>query len=1116
MIGIPAPAMHAMDGTAQLQRLLTAPWRREFSKSALERGMEFAAQGDVLSTEVLPEPDRLRINAEVAGTEGEPFAVELVVSFAGRAVKLGSTCTCATAQRCKHAAAVLCRLEEDIERAAPTAEDRSALEPWTRWFDRVAMLGEDTRDTSGAEQVLVFISDAAADAAPIPVLRVRPTWLKRLPGGALGEPVPFAAGALSARDWGPLLDDRQHDLMARILLMPGAYHLGSHGHSLEGRRGERLLRDLLATQRCHFKRSSGPALSLGEPQPVDWRWRVLSDGSQRLEAVTVHGRHVARAEGLWYIDEAEARVGPLQCSPVALLAVLDAPALRPELTTTIAERWTGVAQLSGLPVPILLDAPEVLRTEPLPTLRLMNMVLKRPVEAPARPYENLVYAEFGFDYGGIALPAESLSRRENRVLDGKPVTIERDIAREREATARLRRAGLIAATSSRDAMVVSSGRLRAAHYVIANGRLDRAEVLLDAVPALRAAGFRVEFSPEFPLELLESPGEWSAKLSGDGATGWFDLELSVTVEGERIALLPILLKALADRSLPRDGDDDDGVWYAPFDERRRLPLPRARVRALVAPLVEWLDEAKPGRTRLQVPRAAITAVAELDDAGVALDPRTRERLRTALAELKPSADAPPPAVPEGFDAQLREYQLEGLRWLDFLARAGIGGVLADDMGLGKTVQVLAHIWARRLAAPEGPPCLVVCPTSVLLNWREQAERFVPRMKLLTLRGADREALYPRIPEYDVVVTSYSLLARDRELLAQQVFDLAVFDEAQAIKNAKAKTAQAARDIQSQRKLAVTGTPLENHLGELWAQFDLVLPGLLGNERAFARFYRTPIEKHGEVAQQQRLNRRIAPFVLRRTKSEVARELPPKTEIVQRVELEGRQRELYETLRLAMHDRVREAVAARGLAQSGIVVIDALLKLRQVCCDPRLVKLERAAEIEQSAKLDALLEMLEPLIADGRRILLFSQFTSMLDLIEQHLLEHHWRYVRLDGTTVDRETPINRFSRGDVPLFLLSLKAGGTGLNLTAADTVIHYDPWWNPAAETQATDRAHRIGQDKPVFVYKLICAGTVEERIQALQQRKAELARAVLDGGSTGSLDFAQEDLDALFAPLG
>jgi SNF2 family DNA or RNA helicase len=390
------------------------------------------------------------------------------------------------------------------------------------------------------------------------------------------------------------------------------------------------------------------------------------------------------------------------------------------------------------------------------------------------------------------------------------------------------------------------------------------------------------------------------------------------------------------------------------------------------------------------------------------------------------------------------------------------------------------------------------------------------MKLLVLRGAEREALYPRIPEVDLVVTSYSLLARDRELLAQQRFDLAVFDEAQAIKNAKAKTAQAAREIGAQRKLAVTGTPLENHLGELWAQFDLVLPGLLGNERAFAKYYRTPIEKHGDAQQQARLNRRIAPFVLRRTKGEVARELPPKTEIVQRVELEGRQRELYETLRLAMHERVREAVAARGLAQSGIVVIDALLKLRQVCCDPRLVKLDRVAEIEQSAKLDALIEMLEPLIEDGRRILLFSQFTSMLDLIEQHLLEHHWRYVRLDGATVDRETPINRFSRGDVPLFLLSLKAGGTGLNLTAADTVIHYDPWWNPAAETQATDRAHRIGQDKPVFVYKLICAGTVEERIKALQQRKSELARAVLDGGSSGALDFEQEDLDALFAPLG
>jgi len=1106
-----------MDGTAQLQRLLTSPWRREFTRSALDRGMEYASQGDVLSTEIVTEAQGLRIQAEVASSEGEPFAVELLVGLNERQLRLGTTCTCAVGNRCKHAAAVLHRLEDDAERSAPIAEDPAALEPWTRWFERVAMLGEDTRPSSGAagEQVLVFVIDAATDSAPIPVLRVRPTWLKRLPGGQLGEPLPFAAGAMSAREWGPLLDDHQHDLMARVLLMTGAYHQGSHGFSLEGRRGERLLQELLATQRCHFKRSTAPALGLGEALPVEWRWHVLSDGSQRLEATSVPGRQVARAEGLWYVDETEARIGPLLSTPVALLAALDAPALRPEHTASIASQWADLPQLAGLPAPIKLDAPEVWKLDPVPTLRLLNLALKRPVEAPNRPYENVVYAEFGFDYGGIALPSESLSRRENRVLDGRPVTVERDLAREREAAAALRRAGLITATNSREAMVVSSGRLRASHYVVAGGRLDRAEVLLDTVPALRSAGFRVDFSHEFPLELLDAPGEWSARMSGDGASGWFDLELSVTVDGERIALLPILLKALSDRSLPRDDDDNEGVWYAPIDERRRLPLARARVRALVAPLMEWLDDANPKRGKLRVPRSAVTAVAELDDAGIALDPRTRERLRTALAQLKPSPDAPLPVVPAGFDAQLRDYQRDGLRWLDFLAVAGIGGVLADDMGLGKTVQVLAHVWARRLAQPKMAPTLVVCPTSVLLNWREQAERFVPQMKLLVLRGAEREALYPRIPESHLVVTSYALLARDRDILAQQLFDLAVFDEAQAIKNAKAKTAQAARDINAQRKLAVTGTPLENHLGELWAQFDLVLPGLLGSERGFARHYRTPIEKHGDAEQQARLNRRIAPFMLRRTKSQVARELPPKTVIVQRVELEGRQRELYETLRLAMHERVRDAVAARGLAQSGIVVIDALLKLRQVCCDPRLVKLERAAEIEQSAKLDALLEMLEPLIADGRRILLFSQFTSMLDLIEQHLLEHHWRYVRLDGGTVDRETPIHRFSRGDVPLFLLSLKAGGTGLNLTAADTVIHYDPWWNPAAELQATDRAHRIGQDKPVFVYKLICAGTVEERIQALQQRKSALAQAVLDGGSSGALNFAQEDLDALFAPL-
>jgi SNF2 family DNA or RNA helicase len=294
-----------------------------------------------------------------------------------------------------------------------------------------------------------------------------------------------------------------------------------------------------------------------------------------------------------------------------------------------------------------------------------------------------------------------------------------------------------------------------------------------------------------------------------------------------------------------------------------------------------------------------------------------------------------------------------------------------------------------------------------------------------------------------------------------------------------------------------------------------VPGLLGDEHSFRKFYRQPIEKQGEAEAQARLNRRIAPFILRRTKAQVARELPAKTEITRNVRLEGRQRELYEGLRLSLTEELRQVIAQRGIEHSGIVVLDALLKLRQVCCDPRLVKLEAARGVQESAKLELLMDMLPALVDEGRSILLFSQFTSMLALIGRELERLRIPYLLLTGDTRDRATPVRRFQAGEVPLFLLSLKAGGVGLNLTAADTVIHYDPWWNPAAEAQAVDRAHRIGQDKPVFVYRLVAAGTVEERIEALKQRKAALAEAVLEGGGTREkLSFGQDDLDLLLAP--
>jgi len=364
----------------------------------------------------------------------------------------------------------------------------------------------------------------------------------------------------------------------------------------------------------------------------------------------------------------------------------------------------------------------------------------------------------------------------------------------------------------------------------------------------------------------------------------------------------------------------------------------------------------------------------------------------------------------------------------------------------------------------------------------------------------------------VVITSYGTLARDVEGFAKVAWHIAICDEAQAVKNAGTSAATAVRRIDARQRLALTGTPVENHLGELHALLGWAVPGVLGPAAQFTQAFRKPIEEDGDVARQALLRRRVAPFLLRRTKTAVAADLPPRTDIDVAVELGPAQRRLYETIRLAMDGRVRAAIAERGLSRSGLDVIEALLRLRQTCCDPHPSVHRQADGCAESAKLDALAELLRTLLDEGRTVLVFSQFTSLLDLVESEVLTPAGAtWLRLDGQSRDRPALVERFQRGEAPVFLLSLKAGGTGLTLTAADSVILLDPWWNPAVERQAADRAHRIGQERPVTIYRLVVSGTVEERIRSLQARKAALADALTDesGQSLGRLTLA--DIESL-----
>ena len=416
------------------------------------------------------------------------------------------------------------------------------------------------------------------------------------------------------------------------------------------------------------------------------------------------------------------------------------------------------------------------------------------------------------------------------------------------------------------------------------------------------------------------------------------------------------------------------------------------------------------------------------------------------------------------------------------------------------------------------PVLVVLPTSLLFNWQAEAKRMAPDLRVLNLHGPDRAALFADMPAHDLVLTTYPLLWRDIEALAAQPFHLVILDEAQMVKNAASRSARALRQLQSRHRLCLTGTPLENHLGELWAQFDWLMPGFLGDQRSFAARWRKPIEENGETVRAALLAQRVRPFILRRRKQDVATELPPRTEVIQRVQLQGRQRELYESVRVAADKQVRRVLQRQNFAGAQISILDALLKLRQVCCDPFLVKGSEIGADMERAKLHALTDLLVPLVDEGRRVLVFSQFTELLELIADALSALRLPFLSLTGNTrpAQRGEVVQRFQSLDVPVLLVSLKAGGVGLNLTAADTVIHMDPWWNPAVEEQATARAHRIGQDQPVFVYKLVVEGSIEERMLELQARKLALSDSVLGHDAEGAAKFDEADLQALLAPLG
>ena len=589
----------------------------------------------------------------------------------------------------------------------------------------------------------------------------------------------------------------------------------------------------------------------------------------------------------------------------------------------------------------------------------------------------------------------------------------------------------------------------------------------------------------------------TAEVKSEEEDKWFNLEIAVEYDDQKVPIEKIWEAWTS------------GKRYVQLKDGSYTSLPESWLEKLGHKLKAMgLDPENPPKAQYKQFEAPLLDKILEDIPGAATDSFWNQ-LRAKVHDFK---EIQPLCQPDRLDATLRPYQVDGLSFLNFLSEYKFGGILADEMGLGKTIQTLAFLLHSARNGGSGPS-LIVVPTSVLPNWEREAAKFAPDLKRLVIYGARRENMFKQIPKADLIITTYALLRRDLDDLLEYDFNCIILDEAQNIKNPNTITARSVRKLKGKLHLCLSGTPIENNLFELWSLFEFLMPGFLGSQHSFQRGIIKPI-KDGDRETLDYLRSRVKPFILRRTKSEVAKELPPKVETIQYCALAEEQVDLYAALAKKLKDQILKNVDEKGMAKSQMSILDALLKLRQICCHPRLLKLDIPGISTNlpSGKFDAFKDIIMDIVEGGHKVLVFSQFVQMLHIIRSWLIINRTPFSYLDGSSKDRIEQVDAFNNDpDIPIFLISLKAGGTGLNLTAADYVIHYDPWWNPAVESQATDRTHRIGQTRQVFSYKMICQHTVEEKILKLQEQKKGVADAVIPGQDSWK-SLTRNDLEMLF----
>lgn len=1102
-----------------------------FSTATLQRSQSYAKHIDRKTIEFFEENDDVTMYAQIEGTDYYDTAITYNLK---KDRLIDDDCTCPVGYNCKHAAALAKLFYQeyregylksyvDSQSSSHTQKDRVAINQAQRWLSEFKQYLQHTQleQQKTTSNYLLYYLDQPLGLFGLK-LEVRKG--RRNKSGTI-------TGVSSYTEYGNILKKRLSLPDGKRQLFNQIYYYAklnqnefSYGNSLDisGIVLEHF-KSFIQSGDVYWKQKSDAPLTWSEQSyQLEFSWQKsiekqtehldfeLVNGNVRLNLKSNPHLQILVSQPLCYIDIHKNTVGQLYSEYTSdLLYYLWR---MPEMPATVLTEFEQLTHQSttihNLPKPGFLQEIEVLQGNPQPILRFGVL------DKFDWKWEESVCAEIEFSYAGGRIKAGTSGDSFIGEQHGKMVRQLRDLVQEQQSIQRLQllveSLKWVKDLSYDQQLKLDKQRLDSMVFAFYGDWIKQ----LMPINQIELMGWQIEHLEHSPFKLQYVENLNISITESEGQQDWFNIGATVQDSAgnsyDLLDALVALVKEHPDLLDPRTFihlHDSQIFTLKTAVDQPDLALSARDIKPVLLHLQSILQQEE-----RSIDRYDASQLLELQH-NLGMTWQVSDQLQQFVQKFKQGYQQQLP-TPQGFQGELRPYQQQGLGWLQFLRETQHGGILADDMGLGKTAQTLAHLLMEKQAGHlQDRPALIVAPTSLMHNWFKEAEKFTPELKVLLLQGPDRHQYFEQILHYDIVLTTYPLLARDEEQLKQYEYHQLILDEAQNIKNPRAKAAQVVRQLTARHRLCLTGTPMENHLGELWALFYFLMPGFLYSQEIFNKKYRHPIEKRGDEQLRQKLVNRIKPFILRRLKTDVAKELPEKTTIEVNIDMNEQQSKLYEAVRATMQASIQKIVAEKGFKRSQIQILDALLKLRQVCCHPSLLKLDSVKTGQaHSAKLEQLMDMVVPMVEEGRKILIFSQFTSMLELIEQQLHHAEIGYVKLTGKTKKRDEVITAFQSGQVPVFLISLKAGGVGLNLTAADTVIHYDPWWNPAAEDQASDRAWRIGQDKPVFVYKLITNKSIEEKILALQQNKAELAQSILSTDHEGEAKLTENDVMNLF----